>query len=236
MTTADHSDATKPAPSPDDPAASASLDPDNPGDPNDPGDHGRVGYGGYAKYTPLALALLMIAGLLALGIYRYGPGDEAPDPASRAGNLLGAPAPDVTLTLLDGSTLRLADLRGQVVVLNFWATWCEPCKEEMPLFQTFAEAGNADGIPIAILGVGVKARDTPDAIRGFIQDLGITYPIAHDGGGDSPLVGPVEAAFGKADFLPLTFIITPDGVVSHVQVGPYRDPADLTAHVTAAGR
>ncbi len=208
---------------------------DDPNDLNDPGDHGRVGYGGYAKYTPLALALVMIGGLMALGIYRYGGGDDSPDPASRAGNLLDGPAPDVTLTLLDGSTLRLADLRGQVVVLNFWATWCEPCKEEMPLFQEFSASGDAGGVPFTIVGVGVKARNDPDEIRGFTRELGLTYPIAIDGGGDSPLVGPVELAFGRADNLPLTFIISPDGTVAHVKVGAYADADDLSVDIIAAG-
>ncbi len=204
------------------------------GDGDDPGDHGRVGYGGVAKYTPLALALLMIAGLMALGIYRYG-GGEAPEPGARAGDLLGEIAPDVSLNLLDGGTIRLADLRGQVVVLNFWATWCEPCKEEMPLFQELSETGNVDGVPFTIVGMGVRARDTPEEITAFTQSLGITYPIAYDSGGESALIGPVELAFGRADVLPLTFIVSPDGIVSHVKVGEYQEPEDLMAHITEAG-
>lgn len=244
MTTVDPEEETLRSPRPADPIPSrapadagdgfrvAVGDADEDGD--DPGDHGRVGYGGMAKYTPLALALLMIAGLMALGIERYGRGDEAPDPASRAGNLLGAAAPDVTLNLLDGETLRLADLRGRVVVLNFWATWSEPCKEEMPLFQDLSEAGSADGVPFTIVGMGVRARDTPEAITEFTRSLGITYPIAYDSGGDSPLIGPVELAFGRADVLPLTFVIAPDGTVANVQVGAYREPDELVSHITEA--
>lgn len=219
-------------PRPDAPVASALSD--DAADGDDPGDHGRVGYGGIAKYTPLALALLMIAGLMALGIYRYGGGDDAPTPESRVGDLLGAPAPDVTLNLLDGETLRLADLRGQVVVLNFWATWCEPCKDEMPLFQELSETGAADGEPFTIVGMGVRAKDTVEDVTEFTQSLGITYPIAYDSGGESPLIGPVETAFGRADFLPLTFIIAPDGTVSQVKVGPYEDARELLGDIAAA--
>jgi peroxiredoxin len=198
-------------------------------------EHGRVGYGSYAKYTPLALALIMIAGLMAIGIYRFGDdSDDDSGPDSRAGSLIDTPAPDVALTLVDGSTLRLADLRGQVVVLNFWATWCPPCKEEMPLFQELTATGPAGETPFTIVGVGVKARDTPEAVAEYAQSLGITYPIGYDGGGESGIVGPVEASFGTADILPVTFIIAPDGVIDHVQVGQYQDAGDLREDIADA--
>lgn len=201
----------------------------------DQDEHGRVGYGAYAKYTPLALALIMIAGLMAIGIYRFGDDPDDDAPVSRAGGLIGTQAPDVSLTLLDGSTLRLADLRGQVVVLNFWATWCPPCKEEMPLFQEVTASGSDGETPFTIVGVGVKARDTPEAVAEYARSLGTTYPIGYDGGGDSALVGPVEASFGTADILPVTFIISPDGVIDHVQVGQYHSADDLLDDIAAAG-
>jgi peroxiredoxin len=197
-------------------------------------EHGRVGYGAYARYTPLALALIMIAGLMAIGIYRYGDDPDDDVPESGVGALIDTPAPDFSLSLLDGSTLSLADMRGQVVVLNFWATWCEPCKEEMRLFQELSEANSAGDLPFTIVGVGVKARDTPEVIADYTQSLGITYPIGYDGGGDSALVGPIESSFGTADFLPLTFIISPDGVIDHVQVGPYDDADVLRDDISAA--
>jgi len=197
-------------------------------------DHGRVGYGAYARYTPLALALILIAGLMAIGIYRYGDDPDDDAPVSRAGSLIDTQAPDVSLTLLDGTTLRLADLRGQVVVLNFWATWCPPCKEEMPLFQDLTEAGPAGEIPFTIVGVGVKARDTPEAVAEYAHSLGLTYPIGFDGGGDSGVVGPDEAGFGTADILPVTFIISPDGVIDHVHVGQYDDADTLRADIADA--
>jgi peroxiredoxin len=201
----------------------------------DRNEHGRVGYGASAgRYTPLALALIIIAGLMAIGIYRYGDDSDDDPPVSRAGSLIDTQAPDVSLTLLDGSTLRLADLRGRVVVLNFWATWCPPCKEEMPLFQELTAARLDEETPFTIVGVGVKARDTPEAVAEYAQSLGITYPIGYDGGGDSKLVGPVEAGFGTADILPVTFIISPDGVIDHVQVGQYDDAGDLRDDIAAA--
>src|SRR5213592_2594290 len=82
-------------------------------------DHGRIGYGKYARYTPLGLAALIVIALLAIGVAQRRPsagGDQV-------GRLVGKPAPAATLTLLDGGSLRLSDLRGSVVALNFWAAW-----------------------------------------------------------------------------------------------------------------
>src|SRR5215208_2807560 len=103
-------------------------------DPDDPAtDHGRVGYGRIGRYSPLALGLLLA--LVVAGIW-WAQRDAAPGAAS-LGEMTGEPAPDVTLTLLDGSPLRLSDLQGDVVVVNFWASWCEPGRTEMPELQAF---------------------------------------------------------------------------------------------------
>ena len=200
---------------------------------DDEQDEGRIGYGRYARFTPLALALLIVAGLAAAGIARSGDdGGKADGP--RPSDLPGQPAPDVTLRLLDGGELRLADLRGSVVVLNFWATWCDPCQEEMPTLQRLATAGTVDGIPVAVVGVGSKVRDTDESARAFLQALGITYPIARDAGGDALHRGAIGQAFGQQDFLPMTVVIRPDGIVAKVHYGPLDDD-QLRGLVVGAG-
>ena len=133
----------------------------------------------------IAALVLVVVGLLAYGVLR--PADRESD----AGN----EAPEFELELLDGSgTLSSDELRGQPVVLNFWASWCVPCLEEMPLFERKAQ----EYAEIAFVGVLIK--DTPESARKFLRENDITYPIVWDP--DQELAG----ALG-VDFLPETFFI-----------------------------
>lgn len=209
------------SPTPSTPAASPGVDPDPAydGDLDRDGDHGRIGYGRFARFTPFGLALLLIGGLLAVGIARS-EHDDPPDGGPRPSDLPGQPAPAVTFPLLDGGEVRLTDLRGSVVVVNFWATWCDPCKEEMPALQRVADAGAVEGVDVKILGVGSKVLDTEESTRVFLHELGITYPVARDSGGDAPHRGAIGRAFGQQDFLPMTVVIRPDGIVATVHYGP----------------
>ncbi len=177
--------------------------------------HGRIGYGRYARYTPLALAALLIAGLGLIGLFQGADETGAPRPAA----IVGKAAPDVTLTLLDGTPLRLADHRGEVVVLNFWASWCEPCKEEMPLFQAYSDEARRQGEATTIIGVGIRTDHDADA-RAFVRDLGLTYPIGRDTNTDEPGRGPIERAFEVPNAYPTTLFIRPDGIIDRVHLGP----------------
>jgi cytochrome c biogenesis protein CcmG/thiol:disulfide interchange protein DsbE len=176
-------------------------------------DHGRIGYGRYARYTPLALALLLVAVLFLVGLSQRRPSAEP----SGVGRLVGRPAPEATLTLLDGRPLRLADLRGSVVALNFWASWCAPCKAELPRFQALSEAWTRTGEPVTVVGVGIK-RDYGEGARQLVADLGLTFPIGRDTAGEDELHGPIETAFGVSDY-PTTVFIDPTGVVAAVHIG-----------------
>ena len=91
-------------------------------------------------------------------------------------------APPLDLPALEGhGRIRLADLRGKAVVVNFWASWCEPCKEEAPMLER-AWKDNRDR---DVVVVGVNAQDFRSEARRFVERYGITYPIAHDGPGSS---------------------------------------------------
>src|SRR5215213_7489456 len=178
-------------------------------------DHGRVGYGRIGRYSPLALGLLLA---IVVGGIWWIQRDAAPD-APSLGQMEGEPAPDVTLTLLDGSPLRLADLRGQVVVVNFWASWCEPCRAEMPELQAFWDAAQLAGEKTTIVGVGIRT-DVAKNAREFVEAGGFTYPIGRDTNTDRPGIGPIEAAFGVPSAYPSTVVIRPDGIVDGFQLGP----------------
>ncbi len=176
-------------------------------------EHGRIGYGRYARYSPLGLALLIVLVLLAIGITQRRPSGGN----DQVGHLIGQPAPDVALSLLDGNTLRLADLRGSVVALNFWAAWCAPCKSELPRFQAIADEATRTGEPVTVVGVGIK-NDYEENARTLVADLGLTFPTGRDTAGDDPMRGSIEKALGISNY-PTTVFIRPDGTIAAFHIG-----------------
>lgn len=122
----------------------------------------------------------------------------------------GHPAPDFALRTLDGEILRLSSLQGEPVIVNFWATWCAPCRKEFPDFQA-AYTDNADRL--TIIGVNSTSADQEERIAPFVEELGVTFPIVLDEDGDT-----VEAYHVRG--LPTTIFIDADGVVAEVFTGP----------------
>lgn len=182
-------------------------------------EHGRIGYG---RKTPLVLGALLIVTIVGLGLANILGGDD-PDPGRNS-----RPAPDFALTLLDGSTWRLSDHRGRVVVVNFWASWCEPCKEEMPAFQ---QAATGSVGQVVFVGVGSK-MDRDEDVRAFVDAAGVTYPIGRDMAGDDRARGTVERAYGIVGY-PATFFIDPAGNIARVEMGPL-DLTRLEAYIAEA--
>jgi cytochrome c biogenesis protein CcmG/thiol:disulfide interchange protein DsbE len=120
-----------------------------------------------------------------------------------AGKLQGQPAPDFSLASLDGKTLKLSDFHGKAVLLNFWATWCEPCKIEMPWFVELQKKYEAQGF--TVLGVAMDDA-SPSDIADFAKKMGVNYPI---------VIGKeaVGDQYGGIPYLPSTFYIGRDGKV-----------------------
>ncbi len=153
------------------------------------------------KRDPIILIVvaLVISIMLVFGIQKARHSSRPPG----AGKLQGQPAPDFTLASLDGKTLKLSDYRGKAVLLNFWATWCEPCKIEMPWFADLQKKYEAQGLQV--LGVAMDDA-TPKEIAEFARKLGVNYPI---------LVGKEEVGIqsGGVQYLPSTFYISRDGKI-----------------------
>jgi cytochrome c biogenesis protein CcmG/thiol:disulfide interchange protein DsbE len=161
--------------------------------------------------------VILIAGGIFLGSNLISPADGSNtvgveiasglEPAPVAGH----PAPDFTLKTLDGQEVSLSDFRGQPVVLNFWATWCGPCRVEMPHFQEAYSVHQDDGV--VILGVNLTERDSPGEIPGFVDEFSLTFPIVLDETGE---VAKSYKAFGQ----PASIFVNRDGTVHQVFYGP----------------
>jgi thiol-disulfide isomerase/thioredoxin len=176
---------------------------------------GRIGYGRYARYSPLGLAALIAIVVAAVWLWP----NNGDNPDLSPGGFAGRAAPDVTLTTFSGNTVDLKSLQGSVVVVNFWAEWCAPCKEEMPALQEVFEQTILTGEPVVFLGVNLKS-DRPENALHLIEELGITYITGPDEGGDDPMAGPIQQAFGIPESYPSTLFIRPDGTIDSIRIGP----------------
>ncbi len=174
---------------------------------------GRIGYGRYARYSPALLGILLVIVVSIIGWREWKPADSD----MRPGQLIDEPAPAFSLSLIQGDRIELRDLGGQAIVLNFWASWCAPCRVEMPALQAASDRFERDNTPAVVVGVGVKNDYEPNAL-GMLSELDIRYLIGRDTDGEDPTRGVIEAGYGVTVF-PATVIIRPDGTVSAVRLG-----------------
>jgi peroxiredoxin len=153
------------------------------------------------------MLVVLIMGMLATGKYL----DRARKhgPVKLVGNVQNVPAPDFELSSLDGRRVKLSDYRGQAVLLNFWATWCPPCKIEMPWFVDIQKQYGKDGLVV----LGVAMDDTEEAkIAEFAHEMGVNYPV---------LLGTDQVSddYGDVQSLPTTFYIDRNGNIVTKSVG-----------------
>lgn len=160
-----------------------------------------------ARWVALTVAIVA-AGFLAMLATR-----PSAQSVAAASPLLGQPAPEVTARTIDGTTARLATYRGRWVLVNFFATWCVPCRQEHPDLIAFDERHRAIGDAVV---VGVVYDDTPSAVTRFRKELGGDWPMLIDERGR------IALEFGVRG-IPESFLISPSGVVTSRIVGGVDD-------------
>jgi cytochrome c biogenesis protein CcmG, thiol:disulfide interchange protein DsbE len=157
----------------------------------------------------LALAAAVLVALLA-GWLLLGGGLQqllrtfVPPPAGE----VGQPAPDFTLERPDQASLRLADYRGSVVLLNFWATWCTPCRAEMPEIEQVYQANRARGFQV----LAVNLQEGAAEVQPFMSELGLSFPALLDRDG-------TVSRLYRARALPSSFLIDRSGTVQYIRIG-----------------
>ena len=161
----------------------------------------------------VGVAVAVIVALLATGLGR--------DPSVIASPLVGRTAPNFTLPQLDGPPVTLSRLRGQVVVINFWASWCTECHVEQAaldqVWQQFQDSG--------VVVIGVNFQDTAGAARSYVSTADVTYPVVEDSDSSTAL------AYGLRG-VPETFVVNESGrIVDHV-IGPV-DEAALVSEINS---
>ena len=151
------------------------------------------------------LAIGALAIFLLLGLYFF---ERSGRSGAHTSTTAGALAPDFSLPQLNGELLRLSSYRGKVVLLDFWATWCDPCRDQIPRFVSLQNKYGPKGFEI----VGISMDDTPDPVRDFYQRFRMNYPVVMGNAQIGDLYGGVLG-------LPIAFLIARDGRIYAKHIG-----------------
>ena len=163
----------------------------------------------WAIFVMLTATALAIGVIVALEVFPLERSSQQNVLASSP--LIGKQAPDFTLMTLDGTEVSLSQFRGQPVLINFWATWCLPCREEMPELVRSYESHKAEGL--MILGVNLTYSDSLPDVETFASEFNITFPILLDKD------GAVAERLYRIPGVPTSIFVTRDGTIERIQVG-----------------
>lgn len=157
----------------------------------------------------VALSLLMVV-LAAAGCSGGSGVKQAP--------AVGRAAPDFQLESLDGQAISLAELRGRPVIINFWATWCGPCRTEMPALQEIYEDRDWEERGLVILAVNLG--ESASAVRKFMEANGLSFTVLLDSEGRTGMLY-------NAQYIPTTYFVDNDGIIRHIKMGAFRERSEI---------
>jgi peroxiredoxin len=162
-----------------------------------------------SRRTRIGLALLALCcAMLAIGCTSDGETTSAPQAPPELGLNKGQLAPHLQLESLDGREIRLSDYRGQVVLINFWTTWCIYCRTEFPLIQEAYARNQEQGFVV----LAINVQELSETAQAYVQEQGLTFPILLD------LHGEMSDRY-RANNLPTSYVIDREGVIALKKVG-----------------
>jgi peroxiredoxin len=162
------------------------------------------------KNFKLIIFFYLIIAVAIAAINCTSAGDQLP--------VTGGVAPDFTLVNLDGGAVSLSDYRGSPVMLNFWASWCGPCRSEMPFIQGVFEEVKWKAVNLVIIAVNLG--ESSMVARDFMEENGYTFPVLLD------RTGEVGDTYNTRS-IPTTFFIDESGIIKYIDIGAFRSKADL---------
>jgi len=179
------------------------------------------------KITLRLIPIIALTAILSSGLAIAGcstnpespsrPGSATPStPPQVTGTGIGYLATDFTLQGLDGQTFSLSNMRGKPVLLNFWATWCGPCRSEMPLLQQVYEEYSSQGL----IFVAVNIAENPAQVERFMQDNGLTIPVLLD------TKAKVASTYNISG-IPTTLFIDKDGIIKDKRIGAFTNKSEI---------
>ncbi|HLI77633.1 MAG TPA: TlpA disulfide reductase family protein [Acidobacteriaceae bacterium] len=155
---------------------------------------------------------------------------DAAAPDAAGGQLQGKPAPAFSLVSTDGKKVSLSDFKGRPVIVNFWATWCGPCKLEMPWFEEFSKKYAAQGL--VVLGLNQDDGMAPAEVAREAKHIGVSYPVLMPDKDEH-----VSKEYGGVDYLPETFYVDRSGKVAAISSGaPSKDQMQGLIEMALAGK
>jgi len=163
---------------------------------------------------PKIILVIILASVLVSGLVMAGCSGSSSGPAQ--GPEIGKLAPDFQLSNLDGQVISLGDFRGQPVLLNFWASWCGPCRYEMPFLQEIFEGSSDTGLVI----LAVDLQENPSRVKEFVEEFGLSFPVLLATNQEVPLAYNIRG-------IPATFFIDKNGIIQDIKIGAFSSPMEI---------